>query len=81
MKKRIEKKMDFVLAEQKQLIESSVLPDPIKPDIGFDQWWEQKRQEKGLKQGLKVAVYKHFQSKGFLDNKEYDLGLRDFGIK
>lgn len=80
-KRRIEKKMEFILAEQKSLVTAEPGIVIAKPDISFDQWWEQKRQELKLKDSLKIAVYKHMSARGFLDNKEYDSGLQDFGIR
>lgn len=49
---------------------------PIKPQLSFDAWFMQK----GLKSELKNILKKHFDARGFMASKEFDTGLKDFGI-
>lgn len=53
---------------------------PIEPKIGFDAWWTMKAQSLNLRPELKDAIRKHFQSRGFMENGEFDKGIEDFGI-
>ena len=54
---------------------------PVKAKISFDQWWLQVQNIKKLRPELKTAVYKHFESRGYLVNENFDAGLKDFGVK
>lgn len=55
--------------------------EPVKATISFDQWWLQVQNSKNLRPELKAAIYKHFESRGFLADGNFDAGLKDFGVK
>lgn len=54
-----------------------------KPEIklSFDQWWILTRQKRNLPETLKESLKIHFKAWGFLESKEFDKGLLQFGFK
>jgi hypothetical protein len=56
----------------------------IQPDLAktmsFDMWWTLAERRLKLKPELKEAVKKHFKSRGFLTNNDFEAGIKDFGI-
>lgn len=82
--KRKEIKKDFTLvAENKAQPIQTVAQSPQEIDIpvSFDTWWIQTQNKYKLKPELRDAVLKHFESRGFMDYKKFDAGLRDFGFR
>jgi hypothetical protein len=66
-------------AQPAQIVSGS--PQPIDIPISFDAWWIQTQSKHKLKPELREAVLKHFEARGFMDYKKFDLGLRDFGFR
>jgi len=81
--KRKEIKKDFVLvgesAQSTQTAPQS--PQAIDVPISFDAWWIQTKNKYKLKPELREAILKHFESRGFMDYKQFNAGLRDFGYR
>lgn len=59
----------------------SPAPTPNRIVPTFEAWWVLTAQSLKLKPALKVAIQRHFESRGFMANNEFDKGLKDFGIK
>lgn len=49
--------------------------------MSYDAWWILAEKRLKLKPEMKEAVKKHFKARGFLDNKDFEAGIKDFGIK
>lgn len=74
--KKTEEKQEFKAVELK-------LQKPVKPfelKLSFDKWWLMTMQKRELSPTLKVAIKKHFESRGFLKNGDFEKGLEDFGL-
>jgi hypothetical protein len=80
-KKHIETIQECTPAEKQPIVVITRLPERIMPEMSFDQWWEIKRQQYGLKPEMKIAIQRHFEAKGTKEYKDFDRGLVDFGIK
>lgn len=57
------------------------LPQRKQPIMSFDAWWVLIQRKLNLSAHMKEALFKHFKVRGFLKNKQYDEGLKDFGFK
>lgn len=68
-------------SEQKKPVETQLVKKPVKMPLSFDAWWLLTQQKLKLKPELKESVKKHLQARGFMQNENYDEGLKDFGIK
>lgn len=55
-------------------------PAPNRIVQSFDAWWVLTAQSKNLRSTLKEAIQRHFEARGFMESKEFDKGLQDFGI-
>jgi hypothetical protein len=58
-----------------------VTPAPVSIPISFDAWWIRTATKYNLNQDLKAAIKRHFESRGFMDYKKFDQGLKDFGFR
>lgn len=72
---------ELIVVGQEQPADAERLPDPVLPVMTYDAWWLMTASRLDLKSGLKEALRKHMQSRGFLDNGRFDDGLKDFGIR
>lgn len=61
--------------------QAPVTPAPVQIPISFDAWWIRTASKYSLNQDLKASVKRHFESRGFMDYKKFDQGLRDFGFR
>jgi hypothetical protein len=75
-RKKNQNQAELQIVGQPELAAKKIEVAPIKPDITFESWFMQT----GLKVELKKVLMKHFKARGFLDSKEFDKGLSDFGI-
>lgn len=57
------------------------MPAKKLPQLTFEAWWMRSHKKHGFGPEMKEVVYKHFKSRGFLKNKKFDEGLKDFGVK
>ena len=57
------------------------LPPRNEPAVSFDAWWAVTQRKYGLKSVMKTAIKRHFKSRGFLESKKFNEGLKDFGLK
>jgi hypothetical protein len=80
-KRHREQLKQVTIVGQEPIEVPSAQAEPVKAKISFDQWWLQTQNMKNLRPELKTAVYKHFESRGYLDNENFDAGLKDFGVK
>jgi hypothetical protein len=60
--------------------ESNVQSAPTRIQLDFDAWWMLVSQMRGLKPQVKTAIKKHFEARGFMANKNFDDGLKDYGL-
>ena len=80
--KRTEKKQEVTIVGQEEVpVQAEQQAAPVKPDISFDQWWAQAQNQYKFKPALKKAVECHFKARGFMESKDFEKGLRDFGYK
>jgi hypothetical protein len=70
--------------EKQELKKMELKPQkPIKPfeaKISFDKWWMMTMKKRNLSPSMKTAVKKHFESRGFFKNGDFEKGLEDFGL-
>jgi hypothetical protein len=58
--------------------------DTYKPTVikeSFDQWWGTAEYRYKLNSNMKESVRKHFIARGFFDSGDWDVGIKDFGIR
>lgn len=79
--KRKEIRQEVIIVADKS--ESQNVPEMTIPtiQIPFESWWIQTQNRLNLKPDLQESVKKHFQARGFMDSKDFNGGLRDFGFK
>ena len=58
----------------------NVPAEPIKIDVTFDAWWSVAQGSLRLKPEMKEVLKHHFIARGFMASKEFDKGLKDFGL-
>lgn len=81
-KKREQAKLIIVGQDKpKAKITPAQIKKTVKMPLSFDAWWLLTQQKLKLKPELKESVKKHLESRGFMQNENYDEGLEDFGIK
>lgn len=83
MSKRKEQKKDFtVVGQEVKQQQPTAQVQPKEVPMTFDEWWLQTQQKLKLKPELKLAMRKHFEARGFInDSKKFNDGLKDFGFK
>lgn len=76
-------KKEFTLAgeETRQPVQSTSKRMPVDVPVSFDNWWLKIQGKYNLRPELKTSIRKHFESRGFMDYKKFDQGLRDFGFR
>ena len=50
------------------------------PQLSFDAWFTKTASERKFSPSLKEALKLHFEVKGFMKEKRFDEGLKDFGF-
>lgn len=78
------KKKDIVIVPESVEILNPNSEVPVVaalPQLDFNSWWLLAQRKHKLSPSLKNAVYLHFAARGFLDSKDFDSGLEDFGVK
>ena len=53
---------------------------PFKAKLNFDSWWLMTMKKRKLSPAMKTTVKKHFESRGFYKNGDFENGLEDFGL-
>ena len=56
------------------------LPPPANPKLTFDGWYAINQRKHNFKPIMREILLKHFKSRGFLENGDFDAGLKDYGI-
>lgn len=81
--KRKEQKQEVMIVGQERQMPRMAPTSPAQIDvpISFDAWWLQIQSKYKFKPELKASVQRHFESKGFMDYKKFNQGLRDFGFR
>ena len=54
--------------------------NPQLPQLSFDAWFTKTASERKFSPSLKEALKLHFEAKGFMKEKRFDEGLKDFGF-
>ena len=68
----------MVVGENEKVLVAPV--EPIKIEMTFDAWWAMKQGTLKLDTDMKDILKKHFTARGFMKSKEFDKGLKDFGL-
>lgn len=82
--RRSKKPQEVIVVGQQEAntaVKAPSTPAPIQVPISFDAWWLQVQSKHKLRPELKASIQRHFESKGFMDYKKFDSGLRDFGFR
>jgi hypothetical protein len=56
------------------------LPERAAPEVSFDSWWLRTQKKFDFKPEMKEIVWKHFNARGFIKNRDFEAGLKDFGV-
>jgi len=83
MSKKSQKPKEVTVVGQKTSaqITAPVTPVAVSIPISFDDWWLQTQGKYNFRPELKASVRKHFESRGFMDYRKFNEGLRDFGYR
>jgi hypothetical protein len=79
-KKKEQLPKPIIVGEQKEEVLITPISAPKPQPITFEEWWAITKVKYNLQDMLKHALYIHFKAKGYLDSKQFDEGLKDFGI-
>ena len=77
-KKKVEQPV--VIVSRPDDVPVIVPAEPVKIALTFDAWWATAQGSLRLKPEMKEVLRHHFIARGFMASKEFDKGLKDFGL-
>lgn len=80
-KKHITVKILDSTPADKYVADNRIVFEVVTPKISFDDFWKIAKNKYNLNRDLKEIIKKHFEARGFMKSQEWELGLKDFGIK
>lgn len=80
-KKSKKKEQVTLVGQPKERVRNVKIPKRKVAALTFNAWWLLAQKQNGFENPMKEIVYKHFKSRGFIENGKFDDGLRDFGVK